>query len=120
MQEKHDELEKLLRIRPLGSDRNHRRYWLFDSAAPGVYLEAGWFNHENLLNALPNNALMASALTFPSDSGSLSLSESDRDEPADRTKDGERPLEKISGHERTYAILFTCYLFTILVHAVHM
>lgn len=92
-------MEKLLRIRPLGSDRNHRRYWLFDSAAPGVYLEAGWFSHENLLNALPN--MSAGALTFPSDSESLSLSESDRDEPADRTKDDEKPLEKISGHERT-------------------
>lgn len=106
-----------MRIRPIGSDRNHRRYWLFDSAAPGVYLEVGWFSHESLLNALPN--MSAGVLTFPSDSDSLSLSDSDGDEPADRTKDDERPLEKISGHERTYelplqyisVLLYSLYIY---------
>ena len=33
---------KVHRLEPLGCDRSFRRYWLFDSAFPGVYAEVGW------------------------------------------------------------------------------
>ncbi|XP_076045526.1 tyrosine-protein kinase BAZ1B-like isoform X2 [Oratosquilla oratoria] len=32
----------LVRQQPLGTDRNHNRYWLFHSTTPGLYVEKGW------------------------------------------------------------------------------
>lgn len=29
---------------PLGTDRNHSRYWLFSDVVPGLYIEKGWVN----------------------------------------------------------------------------
>ena len=33
-----------LRLNPLGCDRNHARYWVFNGAAAGVFVEQGWWN----------------------------------------------------------------------------
>ncbi|XP_053562293.1 tyrosine-protein kinase BAZ1B [Bombina bombina] len=32
----------VLRRSPIGTDRNHNRYWLFSDAVPGLYIEKGW------------------------------------------------------------------------------
>uniref|UniRef100_A0A673LEC7 Tyrosine-protein kinase BAZ1B n=1 Tax=Sinocyclocheilus rhinocerous TaxID=307959 RepID=A0A673LEC7_9TELE len=32
---------------PLGTDRNHKRYWLFSDVVPGLYIEKGWV-HESI------------------------------------------------------------------------
>ncbi|KAK1158364.1 tyrosine-protein kinase BAZ1B-like isoform X1 [Acipenser oxyrinchus oxyrinchus] len=32
----------VLRRLPLGTDRNHNRYWLFSDVVPGLYIEKGW------------------------------------------------------------------------------
>ncbi|KTG39978.1 hypothetical protein cypCar_00019781 [Cyprinus carpio] len=32
---------------PLGTDRNHNRYWLFSDVVPGLYIEKGWV-HESI------------------------------------------------------------------------
>ena len=37
-----------LRLKPIGCDRNHSRYWVFNGAAAGVFVEQGWWNLENL------------------------------------------------------------------------
>jgi len=37
-----------LRLNPIGCDRNHARYWLFNGAAAGVFVEQGWWNLHNL------------------------------------------------------------------------
>ncbi|XP_046339571.1 tyrosine-protein kinase BAZ1B-like [Haliotis rufescens] len=34
----------VLRQTPIGTDRNHCRYWLFNSTIPGLYIEKGWVN----------------------------------------------------------------------------
>ncbi|KAL9979827.1 hypothetical protein ACROYT_G017544 [Oculina patagonica] len=36
-----------LRLKPIGCDRNHARYWVFNGAATGVFVEQGWWNLEN-------------------------------------------------------------------------
>ena len=37
-----------LRLNPIGCDRNHARYWVFNGAAAGVFVEQGWWNLDNL------------------------------------------------------------------------
>ncbi|KAK0135119.1 Tyrosine-protein kinase BAZ1B [Merluccius polli] len=37
----------VLRRSPLGTDRNHNRYWLFSDLVPGLYIEKGWV-HESI------------------------------------------------------------------------
>ncbi|KAM8903483.1 LOW QUALITY PROTEIN: tyrosine-protein kinase BAZ1B [Spinachia spinachia] len=37
----------VLRRIPLGTDRNHNRYWLFSEVVPGLYIEKGWV-HEGI------------------------------------------------------------------------
>ena len=37
-----------LRLNPIGYDRNHARYWVFNGAAAGVFVEQGWWNLDNL------------------------------------------------------------------------
>uniref|UniRef100_A0A8C7U042 Tyrosine-protein kinase BAZ1B n=1 Tax=Oncorhynchus mykiss TaxID=8022 RepID=A0A8C7U042_ONCMY len=37
----------VLRRIPLGTDRNHNRYWLFSDVVPGLYIEKGWV-HESI------------------------------------------------------------------------
>ncbi|XP_019715026.1 tyrosine-protein kinase BAZ1B-like [Hippocampus comes] len=32
----------VLRRTPLGTDRNHNRYWFFSDVVPGLYIEKGW------------------------------------------------------------------------------
>ncbi|GAB1605140.1 tyrosine-protein kinase BAZ1B-like isoform X2 [Argonauta hians] len=34
----------VLRSCPIGTDRNHNRYWLFSKCTPGLYVEKGWVN----------------------------------------------------------------------------
>ncbi|XP_076850513.1 tyrosine-protein kinase BAZ1B [Brachyhypopomus gauderio] len=34
----------VMRRTPLGTDRNHNRYWLFSDVVPGLYIEKGWVN----------------------------------------------------------------------------
>ena len=31
-----------LRQTPIGTDRNHSRYWVFSSVTPGLFIEKGW------------------------------------------------------------------------------
>lgn len=38
--------KQVLRITPIGTDRNHNRYWVFSKATPGVYVEKGWVPEE--------------------------------------------------------------------------
>ncbi|KAM9801592.1 tyrosine-protein kinase BAZ1B [Neosynchiropus ocellatus] len=37
----------ILRRLPLGTDRNHNRYWLFSNEVPGLFIEKGWV-HESI------------------------------------------------------------------------
>ncbi|KAJ8256724.1 hypothetical protein COCON_G00188760 [Conger conger] len=37
----------VIRRLPLGTDRNHNRYWLFSDEVPGLYIEKGWV-HESV------------------------------------------------------------------------
>ncbi|XP_052008619.1 tyrosine-protein kinase BAZ1B-like isoform X1 [Xyrauchen texanus] len=37
----------VMRRVPLGTDRNHNRYWLFSDVVPGLYIEKGWV-HESI------------------------------------------------------------------------
>ncbi|XP_029964332.1 tyrosine-protein kinase BAZ1B-like isoform X3 [Salarias fasciatus] len=37
----------VMRRTPLGTDRNHNRYWLFSDVVPGLYIEKGWV-HEGI------------------------------------------------------------------------
>ena len=37
-----------LRLNPIGRDRNHACYWVFNGAAAGVFVEQGWWNLDNL------------------------------------------------------------------------
>jgi len=39
--------KQVLRVAPVGTDRNHNRYWVFSKATPGIYIEKGM---GNLLN----------------------------------------------------------------------
>lgn len=39
--------EMLIRLQPLGLDRNHDRYWLFNNTTPGLYVEKGWIDHHS-------------------------------------------------------------------------
>ena len=39
--------EMLIRLQPLGLDRNHDRYWLFNNTTPGLYVEKGWVDHHS-------------------------------------------------------------------------
>ena len=37
------QLAKLaLRQAPVGTDRNHSRYWIFSTVIPGLFIEKGW------------------------------------------------------------------------------
>ncbi|GFO01346.1 tyrosine-protein kinase baz1b-like [Plakobranchus ocellatus] len=36
----------VLRQEPIGTDRNHDRYWVFTNTTPGLYLEKGWMGEE--------------------------------------------------------------------------
>ncbi|XP_068702379.1 tyrosine-protein kinase BAZ1B-like isoform X2 [Montipora foliosa] len=36
------------RLKPIGYDRNHARYWVFDGIGGGVFVEQGWRNLEDL------------------------------------------------------------------------
>ena len=37
-----------VRLNPIGCDRNHARYWVFNGAAAGVFVEQGWWSLDNL------------------------------------------------------------------------
>ena len=38
-----EQSKDVLRVAPLGVDRDHRRYWLF-TGEPGLFVERGWFD----------------------------------------------------------------------------
>ena len=38
--------KQVLRVAPVGTDRNHNRYWVFSKATPGIYIEKGWICEE--------------------------------------------------------------------------
>ena len=33
--------KRVLRVQPIGTDRNHNRYWVFSDGTPGLYVEKG-------------------------------------------------------------------------------
>ena len=39
--------DMLIRLQPLGVDRNHDRYWIFNTTTPGLYVEKGWVDHHS-------------------------------------------------------------------------
>ena len=41
-QEGIDNAKLVMRKHPIGSDRNHHRYWRFSSVVPGLFVEKGW------------------------------------------------------------------------------
>ncbi|XP_026183205.1 tyrosine-protein kinase BAZ1B isoform X2 [Mastacembelus armatus] len=43
----------VMRRTPLGTDRNHNRYWLFSDVVPGLYIEKGWVNESIDYNFTP-------------------------------------------------------------------
>uniref|UniRef100_A0A671X536 Tyrosine-protein kinase BAZ1B n=1 Tax=Sparus aurata TaxID=8175 RepID=A0A671X536_SPAAU len=43
----------VMRRTPLGTDRNHNRYWLFSDVVPGLYIEKGWVNDSIDYNFTP-------------------------------------------------------------------
>ncbi|XP_048580387.1 tyrosine-protein kinase BAZ1B isoform X3 [Nematostella vectensis] len=43
-----EKLECCMRKQPLGFDRYHRRYWLFDGPVSGLFVEDGWMSKEEL------------------------------------------------------------------------
>ena len=43
----------ILRLKPIGCDRNHARYWAFNGAAAGVFVEHGWWNLKNFSRTEP-------------------------------------------------------------------
>ncbi|XP_069470886.1 tyrosine-protein kinase BAZ1B [Ambystoma mexicanum] len=48
----------VLRRSPIGTDRNHNRYWLFSDEVPGLYIEKGWIHDGiNYTCALPPKEL---------------------------------------------------------------
>ncbi|ELT91900.1 hypothetical protein CAPTEDRAFT_216422 [Capitella teleta] len=73
----------VLRHAPIGTDRHHSRYWVFDqSVTPGLYVEKGWAPKE---------------MTYCTKTGSSCSSESDSDSEIEETKNGKR---KKWGHVR--------------------
>lgn len=41
------QLAKLvLRQLPIGTDRNHNRYWVFSTVTPGLFVEKGWASQD--------------------------------------------------------------------------
>ncbi|MFT7809524.1 tyrosine-protein kinase BAZ1B [Arapaima gigas] len=78
----------VLRRLPLGTDRNHSRYWLFSDAVPGLYVEKGWV-HESIDYSF---SLSPEAVKMESNS--------DEEKREDGTADG--PVSSTSG-QRTLA-----------------
>ncbi|XP_061924236.1 tyrosine-protein kinase BAZ1B [Entelurus aequoreus] len=44
----------VFRRTPLGTDRNHNRYWLFSDVVPGLYIEKGWVQENIDYNFTPS------------------------------------------------------------------
>ncbi|XP_057695395.1 tyrosine-protein kinase BAZ1B [Corythoichthys intestinalis] len=44
----------VLRRTPLGTDRNHNRYWFFSDVIPGLYIEKGWVHDSIDYSYTPN------------------------------------------------------------------
>ncbi|KAH3882244.1 tyrosine-protein kinase BAZ1B-like [Dreissena polymorpha] len=60
------------RLTPIGTDRNHSRYWIFCDYTPGVFVEKGWVGEEMEYSCKPAN-----------DSDDDSSSSSEEEEPAE-------------------------------------
>ncbi|XP_058489640.1 tyrosine-protein kinase BAZ1B isoform X2 [Solea solea] len=46
-------MKLVMRRTPLGTDRNHNRYWLFSDVVPGLYIEKGWVHEAIEYNFTP-------------------------------------------------------------------
>lgn len=59
------------RLKPIGYDRNHARYWVFNGIAGGVYIEQGWRKLEDLsqtLSKAPEEAVAEKEVAMETDS----------------------------------------------------
>ncbi|KAL1256269.1 hypothetical protein QQF64_011814, partial [Cirrhinus molitorella] len=72
----------VMRRTPLGTDRNHNRYWLFSDVVPGLYIEKGWV-HESI----------DYSFTLPPEEEPASTEEDKEEEVEDQIGDGEKEDE---------------------------
>ncbi|XP_067654301.1 tyrosine-protein kinase BAZ1B-like [Haliotis asinina] len=61
----------VLRQSPIGTDRNHCRYWIFNSTTPGLYIEKGWVNADIDYNCQAMGDRASSAPTTPKKADSV-------------------------------------------------
>ncbi|XP_071534206.1 tyrosine-protein kinase BAZ1B-like isoform X2 [Panulirus ornatus] len=47
--------DMLIRLQPLGVDRNQDRYWLFNNTTPGLYVEKGWVDSNTTYSIQSSN-----------------------------------------------------------------
>ncbi|KAJ0063433.1 hypothetical protein NL108_002751, partial [Boleophthalmus pectinirostris] len=81
----------VLRRAPLGTDRNHNRYWLFSDVVPGLYIEKGWVNDSIDYNFTPppeEKTPAESETEGKDDTGSDQPKDSQADEKDDSSIDG--------------------------------
>ena len=45
----------LLRRQPIGYDRDHNRYWIFNATTPGLFVERGWADEATTYNCSSGN-----------------------------------------------------------------
>ncbi|XP_047498386.1 tyrosine-protein kinase BAZ1B-like isoform X1 [Penaeus chinensis] len=70
--------ECLIRLQPLGVDRNHDRYWIFKSI-PGLFIEKGWVDSNTTYCTKPKSPMKGTA-SSPSKMNIKQESESDSDD----------------------------------------
>ncbi|XP_016103886.1 tyrosine-protein kinase BAZ1B isoform X2 [Sinocyclocheilus grahami] len=75
----------VLRRTPLGTDRNHNRYWLFSDVVPGLYIEKGWV-HESI----------DYTFTLPPEEEPVSAEEDKEEETEDGEKEDEGSIVSAS------------------------
>ncbi|XP_063812221.1 tyrosine-protein kinase BAZ1B [Pseudophryne corroboree] len=82
--------KQVLRRYPIGTDRNHNRYWLFSESAPGLFIEKGWVHDSiNYSFSLPEEDEDPDAeTTMESDDAESSVGA-----PEDSPQKEERPVE---------------------------
>ncbi|XP_043120362.1 tyrosine-protein kinase BAZ1B isoform X2 [Puntigrus tetrazona] len=75
----------VMRKAPLGTDRNHNRYWLFSDVVPGLYIEKGWV-HEGI----------DYTFTPPPEDEPMSIEEDKEEETEDGEKEDEGSIVSAS------------------------
>lgn len=81
----------VLRRAPLGTDRNHNRYWLFSDVVPGLYIEKGWVHEGIDYNFTPppeEKTADEPEAEEEEDTGSVQTQDSQADEKDDGSIDG--------------------------------